>query len=116
MKSTRCLIPAGGKPINFFFFTVAIDFLVFLRAELDPAAVIQVGHQSPGRFSHHIPVFGRDGHFGCALLEFDRVTAGHHRNIDQSFCNVEIAVMVDTDLSGNERPDSRVRLGSCRFL
>ncbi len=98
----RLLVPAGSKPQDALFFAVAVHLLVFLGPEFHLAAVFQVGDDAPRGLAHHVAIFGRDGFFRGALLKFHRIATGHDGHIDQAFCDVQVAVVVDPDLGGDE--------------
>ncbi len=96
----RRLIPAGGKPGNLDGAAVLIDFDKIVVAKFERALQFAIG-RAEGAFARARQLVGRVDDLHRALLKLDRVAARGHGNTDQPLRQIDVAVMVDSNL-GND--------------
>ncbi len=92
-------VPRRCEPVEPAQRGVVADLHVLIAAELDAAAVVEVGHGAPRRLSRHVAHVLGSGDLGGALLELHRISAGLRRDVDESLGDVYIAVVIQADLS-----------------
>src|SRR5690606_15706311 len=69
--------------------------------ELDPVPVLQVAHPAPRRVPLDVPLVPGRADLRRPLLELDRVAPGIGGDVDQGLGVVQVAVVVDADLTGD---------------
>ena len=94
----RFFVPARGHPVDAEIAAMTVDLGVLLEPELDPVAVIDVGHPAPGRVALDVPLVRGDAELGVALLELRHVGPRALGAVDERLGVCERAVMVDADL------------------
>jgi hypothetical protein len=99
------LVPGRREPRDLAGAAVGIDFLVIVIIELESAFQITVGRAKRALARLRQFLRGIDD-LDRALLELDRVAAGRHRHADQPLREIDVAVVIDADLS-----DHIARLG-----
>src|SRR5690606_38544221 len=92
-------IPRGREPLETVLLADLRDLGVLVPAELHPVLVLQVGHLAPRGLPYLVPLFLGDTDLRCPLLELDSVTSGFRRDLDQLARDVNVAVVVDSDLA-----------------
>ena len=96
-KVDGCLIPRRCEPCHFDRFAEGIDHLVFRPAKLEAAFQVAIG-QAKGGLARLGEFLRRVDHLYGALLEFDCIAAGSHRDTYQLLRKIKASVVVDADL------------------
>ena len=92
------LVPRRREPLDAAVAAVGVDRAELGGAELDPVAIVDVGHPAPRRVALDQPLVARHAQLGGALLELDGVAAGEHRAVDHALCDLDRAIVIDPDL------------------
>src|SRR5690606_22626420 len=83
--------------------TVAEGLEVRVR-ELQPPAILDVGHHTPRGLARHVPPVGSHVEVRVADLELHCVRTGHCRGVDQLTGSRKRSVVVDADLGHHKHP------------
>src|SRR5258706_3091952 len=94
----RPFVPTGSEPIDLHFFAVTVNLLVFLDLELEAALQVAIG-RAERIFAGLRQFLGGVNDIDRPLVEFDRAATSAHRDVDQLFGKIDVAIMVNADFS-----------------
>ena len=95
-------IPTRRRPENLLFAAVLIDFVILVASELDFVAVLHVCDIAPWGLTAVASVLGRHAQFGIPLLKLYGVATCADSDVNQTFGDIEVAVVVQADFRNDK--------------
>lgn len=97
----RLDVPRRGKPVKTALGTAVGNRGIFVAAELDAVAILDIGHPAPRRVPLDVPLITRGADLRRTLLKFHRIASSISGGIDQTEGLFKITIVINSNLTGD---------------